>query len=631
MCGICGFHNLKERGEAPAILEQMAQSLAHRGPDGTGVWLSANEATGLANTRLAIIDINGGNQPIHSADGRFTIVYNGELYNFGELNMELQARGNQLCTRSDTETVLAAYREWGTDCLQRFRGMFAFAIYDSKTQELFVARDRTGIKPFYYYSGPGGFFFGSELKAILRSRHVPRRLNYEALCDLLVLAFPLLPKTFFAGIRELEPGTWLKMAPSGMTAGRYWSWTRVATQWNEAEALEESEKAIINSLREHLVSDVPVGAFLSGGIDSSLLTALLVKVLDKIPEVFTVAFTESAYDESPFAHIVSSHLGVPHTEIVLDPAKSDVGLVNDILLQFDQPFGDSSAIPTNLICREIRKSVKVAIGGDGGDEMFGGYERFWYADVAQRLGRLPFQWCKRSWQMLQPFRAVAPEMYRKSERLFHAAEAKNGQRLLDLSCYIRLDRLAGVLAPGALAQVGPYVPSLVNGQKDDLGGAEFADSTIDSVLPADYLRKIDVMSGAHGLEVRVPFLGEHVLSCSARIPHRLKYSGRRNKLILRKIAAKYLPSSIVDKPKQGFGIPLDTWLGKKGREEICGLLSSASARILPLVRRDYLISLLSDFANRTRHPAQRSRFVTYQQVYCLWSLELWLNQWNPAL
>jgi asparagine synthase (glutamine-hydrolysing) len=633
MCGICGFHNVRNIRQASSVLSQMMASLAHRGPDGRGMWLSGDHATGLANTRLAIIDIEGGQQPIQSADGRLRIIFNGELYNFMALRRQLEFLGHKLLTNSDTEIVLLAYREWGQRCIERFRGMFAFAIYDSTTQELFLARDRTGIKPLYYYSGPGGFYFGSELKALLCAPDVPRVLNYEALADFFVLGYPTLPRSFFAGIYELEPGTWLKVSSRGLAKGRYWKWNREPRQWDESRALEESEAAITDSLREHLVSDVPLGAFLSGGIDSSLLTALLVKVLGKVLQVFTVVFAESGYDESPYARAVAQHLGIPHTQIVLDPKNADPSLLDEILFQFDQPFGDSSAIPTYLICREIRKSVKVAIGGDGGDEMFGGYRRFWYADMAQRLARLPNCCAKTSGDILKQFTRVAPEICRKSQKFLRAVVAKGDQRLLELSSYIFPEKLAEVLEPAALKKLGPYLPSFAtNGDiSSNAGGGEFTDSTIRFALPGDYLRKIDAMSSAHGLEVRVPFLGEPVLACSAQIPLHLKYSRRRNKIILRKLAAKYLPRAIVEKPKWGFGIPLDSWLGAKGREEIRASLDSPHARIGQFVRRDYTANLLSSFVRQAPDLSKRSRINTYQQVYFLKALEVFLNRWNPAL
>jgi asparagine synthase (glutamine-hydrolysing) len=634
MCGICGFLNIASRRDAGLLLSQMTASIAHRGPDGHGMWLSADGSTGLGNTRLAIIDVEGGKQPIRSCDDQLVIVFNGELYNFRSLRLELQQLGHHLFTKSDTEIVLMAYRQWGHACLERFRGMFAVAIYDSAKQELFLARDRTGIKPlYYYYSSGSGFYFGSELKAILCARDVPRRVNYEAIADLFTLGYPVLPKTAFGDIYELEPGTWMTVSSRGLKKERYWQWRRTPADRKECDIVEASSAAIVHSLQEHLISDVPVGAFLSGGIDSSLLTALTVKELGQRLQVFTVSFTESEYDESADARVVCECLGLPNTQIVLGSSCADLSLVDDVLLQFDQPFGDSSAIPTYLICRETRKSVKVVIGGDGGDEMFGGYRRFWYADLARHLGHVPRILLRFCSQLLNELRPVAPGMCRKWRKLLRAATVGDYRRLLCLSSYLPMEVLQDVLQPATTREIGDYVPELfASGEVvNDPGGEEFTDATVRVALPGDYLRKVDMMSSAHGLEVRVPFLGEEVLTVSAKMPQGVKYSFRHNKTILRKLAARYLPQSIVHKPKRGFSIPFDSWLGKNGREELRACLESPAARIAELVRRPYLTNLLAGFVRQTPNLATASRENTYQQVYFMKALEVWLARWRPSL
>ncbi len=344
MCGICGFSNIGNRTDPLSVLLAMTACLAHRGPDGTGTWLSPEMDVGLGHTRLAIIDLAGGRQPIQSVDGRFVIVFNGELYNFRSLRKELEDLGHHFRTSSDTEVLLEAYIQWGPACLQQSRGMFALAIYDTQEHEVFLARDRTGIKPLYYHCGPSGFLFGSELKAILRVPDVPRRLNYQALEDFLVLGYPLAPKTMFLDVCELEPGTTLRVSRRGIEKQRFWSWHQIPASLGESAALEQTQSALTESLREHLVSDVPIGVLLSSGIDSCLLVALLAKVLREDVETFTVSFTEAAYDESPFAEVVARSLGVRHRKIVLNLRLADISLIEDILVQFDQPFADSSAI-----------------------------------------------------------------------------------------------------------------------------------------------------------------------------------------------------------------------------------------------------------------------------------------------
>lgn len=598
-----------------------------------GTWLSPEMNVGLGHTRLAIIDIAGGRQPIHSADGRFVIVFNGELYNFRSLSKELRGLGHHFRTSSDTEVLLEAYVRWGSACLQRFHGMYALAIYDTLAHEVFLARDRTGIKPLYYHWGQSGFLFGSEIKALLSVPGVPRRLNYQALADFVALGYPLVPKTMFLDLFELEPGTWLRVSRQGLETRRFWSWRQHADGMDEAAALEQTQAALTESLRENLVSDVPIGVLLSGGIDSSLIVAFLAKVLREDVETFTVSFAEAAYDESRYAALVARSLGIRHQQIVLGPQLADISLIENILDQFDQPFADSSAIPTYFICKHIRKSAKVAIGGDGGDEMFGGYRRFFHADMAKLLGTLPRPFLKASGTALAGVARIAPHISRMGKRFLRSAASRDEGRLMALSCYTFLDQLPELIKSPVMKNIGKYIPSLsLNGNKTiDPGGNEFVDSTVRFALPGDYLRKVDVMSSAHGLEVRVPFLGEPVLECAAKIPPRLKYSRTRNKIILRKLARKYLPKAVVEKPKGGFGIPLDTWLGRSGREEVRSILISRNAGIRDLFRPEYSEPLLSQFVDQDWNASKQSRFNTYQQVYMLWSLERWLGRWSPSL
>lgn len=633
MCGVCGFYQIKDSSNGPSVLETMAKSLVHRGPDGMGLWLSSDNATGLANTRLAVIDIEGGKQPIQTDDGDFIIVFNGEIYNYKILRKELEQLGVKFRTNSDTEAILEAYKHWGQACLKKFHGMFAFAIYNVKDRELFLSRDKTGIKPLYYYSGREGFYFGSEIKAILSVKEIPRRLDYHALADFFMLGYPLLPSTFFSDIYELEPGTWIKVSNQGIKKGRFWAWERTSSAWSKSEAGELAENAIIESLKEHLVSDVPIGAFLSGGIDSSLLVAMLVKKLGKDIETFNVSFAETAYDEAPFARLVGKHLGTKHHEILVDISQPDLSLVNKVLLQFDQPFGDSSAIPTFLICREIRKYFKVAISGDGGDEMFGGYKRFWYADVAKHLGMLPGWLTKFSQLTSKGFEQFTPNLCRQIQRLLLAGTLKDERRLLLLSCYSYPEEMNTIINHSIIQTMNGYLPSLSpNGNKiNNPGGHEFIDSTIKYQMPGKYLRKVDTMSSVHGLEVRVPFLGEQLLDFAVKIPDSLKYSYRSNKLLLRKIARIYLPKQIVEKSKSGFEIPLDSWLGKNGREEIQANLVSPKARIHDLIRPKYVESLLNGFVKQDWDKTWLSRHSLNQRVYFLWSIEKWLDHWNPTL
>ena len=638
MCGICGYAGFEASQDQQPPLAAMTAALAHRGPDGSATWQDKTRRVGLGHTRLSIIDLQGGAQPMKSTDGRFVIVFNGEIYNFRSLRRELEELGHAFATRSDTEVILEAYRRWGTRCLEGLRGMFAFALYDTCDNKLFLARDRTGVKPLYYHSGKRGFCFGSEIKAVLAMPSVPRRLNYQALADFLRLGYTLPPTTFFGDIREVEPGSWLEVSPSRIVRGRFWDWRRSPADWDEDEALEISEQALTESLRDHVVSDVPIGAFLSGGIDSSLLVALLAKKLGLQIDTFHVRFGESRYDESDYARAVAEHLGTRHHEVMADCAgRSGEGakaleVADRVLTQFDQPFGDSSAIPSYLVCREIRKHVKVAISGDGGDEMFGGYSRFWYADVVHRLAAMPPWLLRTVTKTSSALRTFSPDRFRETQRVLTAAAPGKGDRLLSICNYLGRAELPLALRPSAYERVGEYEPRFcLNGHGGGPSGADLIDSTIRFTLPGDYLRKVDVMSSAHGLEVRVPFLGEPVLECAAKLPHSLKYRGTRNKLLLRKLAARYLPERVTNKPKWGFGIPLDSWLGESGRAAVRSLLDSPRARIRALFRPEYSAPLLKNFAEGCWDRSTLSRYGLYQRVYALWSVERWLNQWQPSL
>ncbi len=628
MCGVCGFFGLANSSRGAALLSAMAGSLQHRGPDATGVWLDPTHGVGLAATRLAIIDIAGGGQPMISADGTHVIAFNGEVYNFRLLREQLQSLGHTFLTHSDTEVVLNAFRQWGADCLRRLRGMFALAIYDTYTRTLFVARDKTGIKPLYYHFGPAGFLFGSELKAILTDLEVPRQVNHSALADYLVLGYPVLPATFFKHCQELAPGTWLQVSPRGMKTGRYWNWQRKPLTNGHTPDLDDVETVLAEAVAEHMCADVEVGAFLSGGIDSSLLVSLIAKRFNKRVRTFTVRFGDKSYDESEDARMVAQHLGTTHHEIELSDGEVDFNIVGKVLDQFDQPFGDSSAIPTYLLCREVRKYVKVIIAGDGGDEMFGGYPRFRHAEMARVLGWSP-RWMSLTadytWKGLG---RLFPTPARQARKLLRAASLRSGARVLALASHVAAAELSSMLLPEILQRLGVYHPMF--SAASDAGGADLQDWTISAALPGDYLRKVDMMSSAHGLEVRVPFLGGQVLDLAAELPRELKFSWRQNKIALRSLAVKHLPSPISRKKKHGFGIPMDTWLGLRGRSEVACLLRSPSARIRDYVHRGYLESILQSFLNGNRNRATMSRESLYQRVYFLWSLERWLQAWRPA-
>ena len=633
MCGITGYY-CTEGPFLDSFLETMTESLAHRGPNDLGMWFAPSRHAGFGHTRLAIVDLDGGGQPMATADGRMSIVFNGEIYNYTEIRKTLEDVGVSFRSASDTEVLLESYRHWGSKCLDRLKGMFAFAIYDGHDKSLFMARDRVGIKPLYYYNGPEGLLFGSEIKSIATVSHLPRRLDYNALADYFVFGYPLVPRTFFQNIYELLPGTWVHATYDGkLERGSFWNWKWSKDQVIDiGEALSLTRKTLIESIENHLGADVPVGAFLSAGVDSSLLISIISRELGQKIDTFTVAFDEDKSDESALAAQSAKLLGTRHHTVPVADATASMELLSTIMSQFDQPFGDSSSIPSYLISSEISKYVRVVIGGDGGDEMFGGYPRFRLANWACRWKKvvgplLPLT--SKSFRLVKP---LAPELYRKGSRMLRAIQSKNGDRLTSLSCYSYPDELCGVLRPEVTAQIFGYLPRLEDdSDTSEVNAAQFMSQTVRYALPGDYLRKVDVMSSAHGLEVRVPFLDNNVLSLSSRLHPNLHFSKNHTKPLLRRMLADYLPQEVINRPKTGFGIPLDRWFPQDMKESIGSELTSSNAPVQSLVRPEYIQEVLTAFISGHYDRAYYSRYMVYQKSFILWSLNLWMKQWRPTL
>jgi asparagine synthase (glutamine-hydrolysing) len=394
MCGIAGFWgDAALARDAEPRLAGMTASLAHRGPDGQSHWLGPN--VGLGHTRLAIIDIAGGAQPMWSSNGEYVTVFNGEIYNYDELKRRLEQRGYVFRTRSDTEVIWAAVDAWGIDDgLLSLRGMFAFALYRLKERRLLLARDRVGIKPLYWAGMPAGIVFGSEPKALLASGFVRQRINLVGIHDYLAVGYATPPATCWADIHVLEPGSWLEIDRRGERHGRYWNWSPRPNFEGDIEAASDRvHSVLVDSLKSHLVSDVPIGTFLSGGLDSSLITALLSECNPERTSTFSVGFGDTAFDETQYARQVAKRFDTDHHELQIRNGEGDPDLFCKIVEQYDEPFGDSSCIPSYLICQEMRKRRKVVLAGDGGDEVLGGYTRYaraqWIATLARLNGVLP--------------------------------------------------------------------------------------------------------------------------------------------------------------------------------------------------------------------------------------------------
>ncbi len=636
MCGIAGFcGDLADSPQARPVLDGMVLSIAHRGPDGRSHWFGAGIALGHA--RLSIIDIEGGSQPMTSADGRYVIVFNGEVYNYRELERDLVSRGYVFQTHSDTEVIAAAIDAWGIERgLRSLRGMFAFALYDKRNRSLLLARDRVGIKPLYWTSAGGSVLFASEQKALLATGLVPARINPVAIHDYLATGYASTPATCFAGIEQLEPGTWLEITLDGARrSGRYWSWS---PSEEFTGTVDEAATLVRDTLEDavsgHLISDVGVGAFLSGGLDSSLIVALLSRSQCR-PRTFSVGFGDADYDESGPARRVAEWCGADHHELKLADDSGDPDLLRTIVEQYDEPFGDSSCIPTYLMCREVRKYVKVVLSGDGGDEVLGGYVRYLNARRLAVLGRL-----NRGLTLLNPVvDFAAGHLGRTGQRvgkLWNFAQLDAPDRIAALQTYYsEADRLAiyhNGFAQAALVN-GPTSSRLdlpVSETNGNAGQLMIA-AEIRLRLHADYLRKVDVASSAHGLEVRVPFLDNRMLDLAARLPMALKVSLLGNtKLLARRIAKTVLPPEISRRSKQGFSIPLDRWAGPTMREYFRDLLLGPSNQLRELLDENAVAEIWRQFDSPADHEGL-SRYQRYQRVFLLVSLELWLRRWRPSL
>lgn len=632
MCGICGIFSPKNEVDFIPAIDRMTQAIDHRGPDGKSTWINQTHGVALGHVRLAIIDLEGGIQPMVDSTGTCHIVFNGEIYNYREIRKQLVDMGAPLQTDSDTEAILCGYMRWGKGVLSRLNGMYAFAIYDERNHSLFLARDRTGIKPLYYFSNGDQFVFASEIKSILSDNTIPRALNYPALADYLTLGYVVGPKTMFANISEIPPGTSITVSNGGShEIVQHWRWERKPLNLTLPQANELTKRVLLKSLENHLVADVPVGAFLSGGIDSSTIALLIGKELGQTIDTFHVSFGEAAYDESRFAQLVATAAGSRHHTIQLENSTASMDDMRQIALQFDQPFSDSSAIPSYYICREIRNYVKTALAGDGGDEMFGGYHRFRYAVVAEQLARLSRPVVGMLLAVNKIVGLISPDIARKFFRLLTAAHSLPDDRLLVLSCFTYPGKLDELIAESGIDKIGAYKPGFGARDEQTNDSDAFIDATVRCTLPDHYLKKVDMMSSAHGLEVRVPFLGNDVLDLSACLPTALKFNERTSKTLLKNILLDYMPSEFINRKKQGFDIPLDTYLGLENKNIMAAEIKDEGSLLGTLIKRAVRNELCDEFEAGSYSLSKYSRQMVYNHVYMFWCLKLWLDKWQPTL
>jgi asparagine synthase (glutamine-hydrolysing) len=572
--------------------------------------------------RLSIIDLAGGHQPISNEDNTVTIVFNGEIYNYRELQAELQTRGHQFRTNSDTETIVHAYEEFGASCVDHLRGMFAFAIWDDRAKALFIARDRVGKKPLYYSVTRGGtLVFGSELKSLLEHPDVERTINPQAIDAYFSLGYVPDPISIFENVEKLPPGHHLTFTNGRLTVERYWDFT-YNTNGNghkAADYLEELRALLTEAVKLRLVADVPLGAFLSGGIDSSTVVGLMAQHMDQPVKTFSIGFNEDSYDELKYARLTAKKFGTDHHEFMVAPDICEV--VDQLAWHFDEPFADSSAIPTYVVSKLAREHVKVVLTGDGGDELFAGYSRYVTERNRSKFDRIPG---------LIKGRLMDP----LSRHLPHGAWGRNYlqnvsldpiSRYLDtVSVFTGLNKSSLYSADFSdqlrdSSHLSSYFHELSRNVKTNapLDSLLYIDSK--TYLPGDILTKVDRMSMAVSLEARVPLLDHKLIEFVTRIPASMKLAGVETKHLFKQAISDLVPAEIVNRPKQGFGVPIQQWINLQLRERIRDTLNDPRTLERGYVTREY-VGLLLDEHERGRR----------DHAMALWSLlmlELWHRQY----
>jgi asparagine synthase (glutamine-hydrolysing) len=623
MCGIAGFISKDKNAPKPEremLLDKMCRVIEYRGPDEQGLTVRGRAALGMR--RLSIIDLKTGQQPIYNEDGSLFIVFNGEIYNYRELKKELESLGHRFKTNSDTETILRAYEEFGTDCLEKLRGMFAFAIWNERDESLFIARDRVGKKPlFYSLTREGNFVFGSELKVLLTHGEISKEIDHSALDAF--LTFGYVPEEFciFKNVHKLAPGHFLVFKDGKIRTEKYWdfNYAKPENLKTEEEYATRLRELIKESVEIRMISEVPLGAFLSGGIDSSTIVGMMSQVSTSRVKTFSIGFNEDTFDELKYARIAAKHFNTDHHEFVVTPDL--VELVGELAWHFDEPFADPSALPTFMVSKMARDFVTVVLSGDGGDELFAGYTRYVTDKKRRGLEKLP--------------RIVRQNLLKPlSVSLPHGAKGKNYLYNISLEAIERY--IDSVSHFGKLGKNSLYSRDFLANQNGNFGKSEevfrkIAESVstgnptdnllyLDSktYLPADILTKVDRMSMASSLEARVPLLDHKLIEFVTQIPTDLKLKGSETKYIFRKAVHGIVPDEILNRPKQGFGVPLNEWINLQLKDKIRETLSERKTVERGYFDAKYIKILLDEHAAKRRDHSH--------SLWILYMLELWHRQ-----
>jgi len=613
MCGIAGFVDSNggfQGGSeaATALVGSMCDVIRHRGPDDEGVYVGEGAALGMR--RLSIIDLATGHQPIHNEDRTVWVVFNGEIYNYRELRSELAGAGHSFYTSTDTETIVHAYEQWGDGAFDRLRGMFGIALWDRRTRTLLLARDRVGIKPLHYAQSGGRLVFGSEIKSILASGAIVPTLDPAGLDHYLSFLYAPRDASIFAGIRKLPPGHLLRWSEGRVSVESYWTLSADESFSGSAEdAAAALSDVLARAVRAHMVSDVPIGAFLSGGVDSSLVVGLMAQASPRPIKTFSIGFDEPEFDELDAARRVARHFGTDHHELVVQP--DAVSILDDLVEHFDEPFGDASAIPTWYVSRMAGQRVKVVLSGDGGDELFGGYDRYVPHPRVASFDRLAGRAGRRIASVVWPW---LPHGAKGKNFLRHASRDPRG-RYLDSITFFQSDEKDSLLSADVKRRLRGDVESTLARRFDGLTNLPWASQLMhfdfETYLPEDILTKVDRMSMAHSIESRVPLLDHEVVTFAASLPSALKV----RKQVLKQAASGILPADVLGRRKQGFGVPVGVWFRGRLREVFGDILQSARTRQRGYFETRFVDRIVADHLSGRRDHTLR--------LWLLLMFELW--------
>ena len=606
MCGFAGEFLLTPGRADLELARKMADRITHRGPDEPGEYLSADGRCALGFRRLCVIDPPGSHQPMTTPDGQLTVAFNGEIYNFPALRRDLAADGARFTSAGDTEVLLHLYRRRGGEMLHDLTGMFAFALYDAAAGRLLLARDRLGQKPLWYAALPDRVIFASEAKALLVHPRIDRTMDIPSTYLYMSMGYVPAPHTAWVGARKLRPGYRLIAAAADanahepqVTVEPYWQ-LQAGDPPAGADTIDHVRRAVTEAVEARMISDVPLGALLSGGVDSAIVVALMARAAGKTGGVrtFTAGFDDREFDERPAARLVADHCGTEHTELLIHPDPAD--MLDRIVSLYDEPYADSSALPTWLICREARRHVTVALGGDGGDEVFGGYDRYRAMSLAESIGPARYLLIRLAARLARPF-APADERnrLRRFVRFADALPDPCAMQYFKYRCLFTADDLVRLFTADFAAAGDVHAPTqwfcdLYESLDLDSEVARAQHHDLMTYLPDDLLVKTDIASMASSLELRAPLLDHHVVQLGLSLPAHRKVDAKRRKIILREAFSDILPPQVFQARKRGFGVPLGRWLREDLRDLLVETLMDKSLERRGIFRRDALAGLIND-------------------------------------